>query len=282
MEIPYWQVDAFAARVFEGNPAGVCLLEKWPPDGLLAAVAAENRLSETAFLVPLDAAEDADFHLRWFTPSGNEVDLCGHATLASAHVVAGEGLVAGEPAGVRGDRGVRFRTRSGVLSVHADGDRLAMDFPARPAEACPAPEPLVRGLGATPEATAAAVDYVAEFGDEQAVRELDPTMEALAELDLRGVIATAPGEEVDFVSRFFAPVLGVPEDPVTGSAHCTLAPYWADRLGRDRLRARQVSGRGGDLWCRVSGDRVEIAGTAADYLEGTLTVPEPGRESGSR
>lgn len=282
MKIPYWQIDAFAGRVFEGNPAGVCLLERWPPDGLLAAVAAENGLSETAFLVPLGAAEDADFHLRWFTPSGDEVDLCGHATLASAHVVAGEGLAGSDAGGGGGEPGVRFRTRSGVLPVRLDGDRISMDLPARPADPCAPPEPLVRGLGTTPRATADAVDYVAELEDEEAVRGLDPEMEALTELDLRGVIATAPGDEVDFVSRFFAPKLGVPEDPVTGSAHCTLAPYWADRLSRERLRARQVSKRGGDLWCRVRGARVEIAGTAAGYLEGTLTVESPGPAAGRR
>lgn len=265
MEIPYWQVDAFAARPFAGNPAGVCLLEAFPPDRLMAEIAAENRLSETAFLVRLGGGEEADLHLRWFTPSGDEVELCGHATLASAHVVL-------EEIGAPMDR-VRFRTRSGVLTVSREGRRLEMDFPGRPAEPCDPPPELARGLGVEPVAAAASMDYLAELEDEDAVRGLDPDMGTLEQLDRRGVIATAPGEDVDFVSRFFAPKLGVPEDPVTGSAHCTLTPYWSDRLGRDRMRARQVSRRGGEVWCVARGDRVTLGGTAARYLEGVISVP---------
>lgn len=273
MEIPYWQVDAFARRPFAGNPAGVCLLEQWPPDRLMAEIAAENRLSETAFLVRLGDDGEADLHLRWFTPSGDEVDLCGHATLASAHVLL-------EEVGASGPE-VRFRTRSGVLTVTREGGRLEMDFPSRPAEPCDPPTELADGLGVEPEATAASMDYVAELADEEAVRGLDPDMRILERLDRRGVIATAPGRDADFVSRFFAPKLGVPEDPVTGSAHCTLTPYWSERLGKERMRARQVSRRGGEVWCADRGERVTLGGTAARYLEGVLTVPrgDGGRDS---
>ncbi len=271
MEIPYWQVDAFAGRPFAGNPAGVCLLPEWHPDGLLAEIAAENALSETAFLVRLGEEQESDLHLRWFTPSGDEVKLCGHATLASAHVLLDE-LGASR-------RDVRFRTRSGVLTVERNGQRLVMDFPSRPHEPCDPPPELVSGLGVEPRAVAASVDYVAELANEEAVRGLDPDMRSLEELDRRGVIATAPGREVDFVSRFFAPKLGVPEDPVTGSAHCTLAPYWSDRLDREdgqEMHARQISRRGGDVWCADRGDRVSLGGTAARYLEGVITVPGDG------
>lgn len=265
MEIPYWQVDAFAGRPFAGNPAGVCLLEEWPADRLMAEIAAENRLSETAFLVRLEGDAEADLHLRWFTPSGDEVELCGHATLASAHVVL-------EEIGAS-MREVRFRTRSGVLTVTGEDGRLEMDFPGRPAEPCAPPPELVEGLGIEPEAAAASMDYVAELADEDAVRSLAPETRALERLDRRGVIATAPGRDVDFVSRFFAPKLGVPEDPVTGSAHCTLTPYWSGRLGKERMHARQVSRRGGDVWCVDRGERVTLGGTAARYLEGVITVP---------
>lgn len=271
MEIPYFQVDAFAGRPFAGNPAGVCLLGEWPEDRLMAEVAAENSLSETAFLVRLGEDEEADLHLRWFTPSGDEVDLCGHATLASAHVVLEEIGAA--------TAGVRFRTKSGVLAVDRKGGKLEMDFPSRPAEPCDTPPELVDGLGVEPSSTAASMDYVAELADEEAIRGLDPDMRTLERLDRRGVIATAPGREVDFVSRFFAPKLGVPEDPVTGSAHCTLTPYWSDRLGREEMHARQLSRRGGDVWCADRGERVTLGGRAAPYLEGVITLPGEGGEA---
>lgn len=266
MEIPYWQVDAFAGRPFGGNPAGVCLLQSWPPDRLMSEIAAENRLSETAFLVRLRDDPEADIQLRWFTPSGDEVELCGHATLASAHVVLEQ---IGTP-----ESEVRFRTRSGVLAVSRERGRLTMDFPGRPAEPCEPPPALIRGLGVEPVAAAASMDYLAELPDRAAVRDLEPEMDALEELDRRGVIVTAPGGDVDFVSRFFAPKLGVPEDPVTGSAHCTLAPYWSERLGKQELHARQVSARGGDVWCVDRGERVTLGGTAALYLEGVIHLPE--------
>lgn len=275
MEIPLYQVDAFADALFSGNPAAVCPLPEWLPDELMQAIAAENNLSETAFLVPRGPAR---YGLRWFTPAA-EVDLCGHATLASAWVVFER--VEGSPASASGGGGtaeaggerVTFDTRSGPLTVRREGELLAMDFPSRPAEPCEAPAGLAEGLGRPPaEVLAAPRDYLAVFGSEEEVRGLRPDPLRLAALDRPGVIATAPGTERDFVSRFFAPALGVPEDPVTGSAHCTLVPYWSERLGKRVLRARQVSARGGELLCEARGDRVRIAGRAVPYLEGTVRV----------
>jgi PhzF family phenazine biosynthesis protein len=259
MSIPYYQVDAFTSRVFSGNPAGVCLLADWLPDALLQSIAAENNLAETAFIVPRDSL----FHLRWFTPA-LEMDLCGHATLAAAHVLF-------QHLGCRAPS-VRFQTRSGVLSVARAEDRLTLDFPARPATTCAAPTELIDGLGGNPAMTAKARDYLAVFETEQAVRELRPDMAALMRLDCLGIIASAPGVNCDFVSRFFAPRAGVPEDPVTGSAHCTLIPYWAQRLGRSELRARQISARGGELFCEDRGERVGIGGHAVTYSSGFLHV----------
>lgn len=263
MDIRIFQVDAFAGRLFEGNPAAVCPLDRWPSDDLLAAIAAENNLSETAFFVP--EPSDEAFHLRWFTPV-EEVDLCGHATLATAHVL----LRYIEPS----LRRVRFRTRSGELQVRRDGEDLVMDFPALPPGPCESPAGLAVALGTVPETVLAASDYVVLLPSAADVRALQPDMAALAKLDRRGVAVTAAGDEAgaDFVSRFFAPRLGVPEDPVTGSAHCELAPLWADRLGKVRLRARQLSRRGGELVCEVAGDRVRLAGRAVLYLEGTIRV----------
>lgn len=257
--VPYFQVDAFADRVFSGNPAGVCLLPRWLPDARLQAAAAENNLSETAFLV---SGEDGRWVLRWFTPAA-EVDLCGHATLAAAHVLLGPG-----EAGT-----VRFRTRSGPLSVSREDGLLWLDLPARPGEPCEPPPELAEGLGAAPAEVVAARDYLAAFGSAAEVRALRPDMELLRGLEERlGVIATAPGEEVDFVSRFFAPGVGVPEDPVTGSSHCTLIPFWAERTGKEEMRARQLSERGGELWCEERGDRVRVGGRAVTYLEGMARV----------
>jgi PhzF family phenazine biosynthesis protein len=263
MKLRLFQVDAFASRVFAGNPAAVVPLDAWLPDETLQSIAAENNLSETAFLV----GAAGDYHIRWMTPT-DEVDLCGHGTLASAWVVFN--------AIEKGRTEVRFRSKSGPLGVCADGDRLALDFPARP----PAPSEesasaLAAALGARAEAVLASRDYLAVFGSEDAVRALDPDMPKVTALDRMAVIATAAGRDCDFVSRFFAPAVGVPEDPVTGSAHCTLVPYWSKRLGRPKLFARQVSARGGELWCEDRGDRVAIAGRCAGYLEGTIEVPNP-------
>jgi PhzF family phenazine biosynthesis protein len=260
MDIPFYQVDAFTDRVFSGNPAGVCLLETWPEDPLLQAVAAENNLSETAFLVPAGR----EYELRWFTPKV-EVDLCGHATLAAAHVL----LAFIHPQWTE----VAFQTRqSGRLTVFREGDRLVMDFPKRPPLPCPAPEGFSEIMGLSPLATYRSRDLMAVFETEKEVRSLTPDLNRLAALDLFAVIVTAPGKDCDFVSRFFAPRVGVPEDPVTGSAHCTLVPYWSERLNKKELHARQVSPRGGELFCRLQGDRVFIGGRAKTFLTGTIRL----------
>jgi PhzF family phenazine biosynthesis protein len=258
--IPYYQVDTFTGQLFRGNPAGVCLLEEWLPDGVMQSIAAENNLAETAFVVRRESHCD----LRWFTPTV-EMDLCGHATLAPAHVLLRH-LGHAEPT-------VRFQTRAGLLTVTVDGDLLTLDFPSRPPLSCSAPMELVVGLGCPPATTGKSRDYMAVFDSEETVRRLRPDMAMLARLDCVGIIATAPGREVDFVSRFFAPSAGVPEDPVTGSAHCTLVPYWASRLGKSRLHAFQVSHRGGELWCENRGDRVGIAGHAVTYSSGQIHLP---------
>ncbi|MCK7502555.1 MAG: PhzF family phenazine biosynthesis protein [Comamonadaceae bacterium] len=254
-----YQIDAFATRVFEGNPAAVIPLDAWLDDSVLQAIAEENNLSETAFFVP----SARGFHLRWFTPVA-EVDLCGHATLATAHVLF-EMLGYRQPA-------ITFETRSGKLVVERQGTSLVMDFPASSPQPCATPDALVAGLGCRPVETLAAADYFCVFETEESIRALTPNFGKLGELDLRGVIVTAPGRDVDFVSRFFAPKLGIPEDPVTGSAHCELAPYWAARLGKNRLSARQVSKRGGEILCEVEGDRVKLAGRAVTFMEAEIEI----------
>jgi PhzF family phenazine biosynthesis protein len=265
MRIPMYQVDAFTDKLFAGNPAAVCPLQEWLPDDQLQAIALENNLSETAFFVP-----DGDgYNLRWFTPA-TEVELCGHATLATAFVVMTE-LTPDK-------REVRFQTRSGKLVVAREGGKLMMNFPARPPAECKPHADLIAGLGGTPEKVLAARDYLVVYRTEAEVRALKPKMDLLAQMDRFAVIATAPGDKVDFVSRFFAPAKGVPEDPVTGSAHCTLIPYWAERLGRTELHALQVSRRGGELWCRLLGDRVSMSGYAVRFLTGIIEVPT-GNES---
>jgi PhzF family phenazine biosynthesis protein len=259
VEIPIFKVDAFSSSVFSGNPAAICPLENWLPDETLQAIAAENNLSETAYFV----RNGGSYHLRWFTPAC-EVDLCGHATLASAFVLFEELNEPGES--------VRFDTKSGQLIVKRDGGRLAMDFPSRPPRPIE-PEPGLReALGGAPIKILAARDYVVRYESEEEVRRLSPDMEALKRIDRFACIATAPGKDCDFVSRFFAPAKGVPEDPVTGSSHCTLIPYWASELGKTTLHARQISRRGGELFCKLSGERVEIAGHAALFLRGRITV----------
>lgn len=258
MKIRLFQIDAFTDRRFAGNPAAVCPLEEWLDDPVMQAIAAENNLSETAFFVP---AGD-QFALRWFTPV-REVDLCGHATLASAFVVLRY---------LQPERDVvTFSSPSGLLTVSRDGDRLRMDFPAWEAKECAAPAGLLTGLGQHPAELLRTRDYLAIYACEREIRELRPDMQHLLTL-AASVIVTAPGDSVDFVSRFFAPQAGIPEDPVTGSAHCTLVPYWARRLGKVALHARQLSRRGGELFCEQRGDRVWIAGHAVTYLDGTIEV----------
>lgn len=260
MRIPYYQLDAFTSSVFAGNPAGVCLLDHWLDDRTMQAIAAENNLSETAFLV----SGDGRYGLRWFTPRV-EVDLCGHATLASAFVIFTHVD--------ESSREVVFESKSGLLTVAREEDRLLMDFPARKARPLVKAKDVVDALGAEPEVVLAAErDLLAVFSEEKTVRALEPDMALLAQLDQTGVIVTAPGDTSDFVSRFFAPQMGVPEDPVTGSAHSTLIPYWADRLSKMKLRALQVSERGGELFCESRGDRVIIGGRVAPYLEGWITL----------
>ncbi|MGD2063260.1 MAG: PhzF family phenazine biosynthesis protein [Nitrospirota bacterium] len=261
MNLTQYQVDAFTTEVFTGNPAAVCPLEGWLDDGVMQAIAGENNLSETAFFVPTGQG----FHLRWFSPV-REVDLCGHATLASAHVLF-------EHLGYDKES-VTFETRTGELVVERRDGRLAMDFPVVVPKPCATPEALAVGLGREPSEVLAADDYVAVFGDEATIRGMEPDYGKLRELDLRGVCVTAPGEEVDFVSRFFAPRYGIPEDPVTGSAHCKLAPYWSARLGKEELEARQVSKRGGAVHCRMNGDRVVLSGSAVTFMVGEISIPD--------
>jgi PhzF family phenazine biosynthesis protein len=260
MNVPIYQVDAFSSKLFGGNPAAVCPLDHWLPDATLQSIAAENNLAETAFYIP----KNGNYDLRWFTP-GVEVDLCGHATLAAAHVIM---EIRHEVANGR----VAFASKSGELIVNRDGDLYALDFPARPPAPCKIDDGLYAALGATPKAVLAARDLFCVFETEAEVRAVKPNMERLGAIDHFGTIITAPGTDCDFVSRFFAPAQGVPEDPVTGSAHCTLIPYWAERLGKTKLFARQISPRGGELWCEHRGDRVSIAGRAVKYLEGTIVV----------
>jgi predicted PhzF superfamily epimerase YddE/YHI9 len=262
MQLPIFQIDAFTSRLFRGNPAAVCPLESWLPDETLQAIAAENNLSETAFFV----GGNGRYHLRWFTPAV-EVDLCGHATLASAFVVFKH---------LSPDlQAVRFDTRSGPLSVERRDGRLQMDFPARPGMPCDPPPEVLTGLGIEPTEVRRARDYLVVYDSEEQVRAIRPDFTALEKLPALGVIATAPGRSSDFVSRFFAPTAGILEDPVTGSAHCTLTPYWAERLGKQSLHALQVSRRGGELWCELAADRVLIAGNAVEYLHGTIRVDMP-------
>jgi PhzF family phenazine biosynthesis protein len=259
VRIPYYHVDAFTSRQFAGNPAGVCPLQGWLPDETLQKIAFENNLSETAFFV----ARGDGFDLRWFTPA-IEVDLCGHATLAAAFVIFKYLDYAGSA--------VRFQSKSGLLTVERQGERLVLDFPARSPIPCPAPEALVRGLGQTPVEVRRARDYLAVLATQDDVAALKPDVDWLSQLDCLGIIVTAPGIGVDFVSRFFAPRAGIPEDPVTGSAHCSLIPYWSERLKKTQLAALQLSARGGELFCEHAGERVKIGGHAVTYLSGEIEL----------
>lgn len=259
MKLPIFQVDAFSSSVFQGNPAAVCPLEKWLPDKIMQSIAQENNLAETAFYI----GKDGQYEIRWFTPT-HEVDLCGHATLAAAHVLFRLNNDTLSP--------VTFQSRSGALRVLREDNLLTLDFPAQVGVQCETPSQMVEGLGATPRNCYRAMDYMAVFDSEDDIIQIEPDFRNLKNLELRGVIVTAPGNTSDFVSRFFAPKLGVDEDPVTGSAHCTLAPYWAERLGKPDLIARQLSRRGGALRCRIEGDRVLISGPTVTYMEGTIEI----------
>lgn len=263
MKLPIYQVDAFADAVFKGNPAAIMPLDAWLPDDVMQSIAAENNLAETAFFVP----EGDGFRLRWFTPEV-EIDLCGHATLASAWVLFNRL----QPS----RRQVGFQTKSGLLTVVQDdaSGRLSLDFPARPAAPVPPGPGLIEAMGVTPAEVLAARDYLLVYDDAMKVRAMTPDMMALMKIDKFAVIVTAPGDRpgIDCVSRFFAPAKGIPEDPVTGSAHCTIVPYWAQRLGKTAITAYQASARGGTLHCRLEGERVHMAGTAKPFLEGTVTL----------
>ena len=250
MKIQTFQVNAFIGEGMLGNPAAVCLLETWLDDQSLQKIAAENNVSETAFLVGCGS----EYELRWFTPKV-EVDLCGHATLASGFIIFSYVNTALSH--------VSFKTASGILHVEKSGDLLSLDFPARPAEKTASSATLTEGLGAAPREVLKSRDVLAVFDDEAQIQNMKPDFELLAQVsDVLGVIVTAPGKTVDFVSRFFSPKAGIPEDPVTGSAHCTLVPYWAARLGKTILHAHQLSDRGGELFCENKGERVTISGKA--------------------
>jgi len=268
MAIPYYHVDAFTGDLFAGNPAGVCILSAFLADSIMQKIAAENRHSETAFVVP---RADGDFDLRWFTPKVEDV-LCGHATLASAYVLALRKHDVWP---------VRFHTRSGMLTVAQDKgqDSFEMDFPAMPPHPCETPVGLLPALGLKDLGLKAALvmksrDYLVVVDEAEQVRALSPDIAALAKLDAgRGTVCTRPGEgSVDYGCRIFLPSAGIDEDPATGSIHCTLAPYWAGRLGKDTLRAQQLSARGGYMRCTIGGDRVKIAGRVRLYLHGTLEL----------
>ncbi|MEO7214334.1 PhzF family phenazine biosynthesis protein [Mucilaginibacter sp.] len=261
MTIPIYQADAFTDELFGGNPAAVCPLTEWLPDAVMQKIALENNLAETAFFVK----NDTGYLLRWFTPE-LEIDLCGHATLASAHIIFTE-------LGYEGDTIYFDTVKAGTLVVKRDGEKYSMDFPSRPPFAADAPEGLVAALGGKkPLKVFRSRDYMLVYETEEDILGMVPDHSALAKIDTLGVIVTAPGKGVDFVSRFFAPAAGVPEDPVTGSAHCNLIPYWAGRLGKNILHAYQVSARKGELWCELKGDRVLMAGKAVTYLKGEIYV----------
>ena len=259
MEISLYQIDAFTSELFKGNPAAVCPLDEWLSDDIMQSIAAENNLSETAFFVPTDNG----FHIRWFTPV-SEVDLCGHATLATAYVLF-------NIFGYKKDK-IEFDSKSGLLAVSKDNEWLVMDFPAQPPVPCDVPEEIVRAFDTTPVECLSSEDLIVVFARENDVESADPDFELLKKLDLRGVAITAKSTRYDFVARFFAPKYGIPEDPVTGSAYTQLAPYWASKTGSKKFSVKQMSSRGGELRCEVSGDRVFISGKAIKYLEGKINI----------
>jgi PhzF family phenazine biosynthesis protein len=261
MNLPIYWIDAFTDRMFGGNPAAVIPLDSWPDDSILQRIANENGLSETAYFVRTGPARA---QLRWFTPS-IEIDLCGHATLAAAHVLFNQMGQRESP--------MVFDTKSGPLSVSSNGPLIELDFPSRPATPSEPPASLLLGLGLKPDQVLRSERMcLCVYKTEQEVLGIAPNFTDLANVVPGRIIITAPGTDCDFVSRFFAPDAGVAEDPVTGSAHSTLVPYWAGRLGKNRLHARQVSRRGGELWCELAGDRVKMAGHGVAYLKGSITL----------
>ncbi len=263
-KIKIFQIDTFTNSVFGGNPAAVCPLNCWLEDHVLQQIAIENNLAETAFFIQLDKNL---FHLRWFTPEC-EMDLCGHATLASAYVIF-------EELGFSSNK-IEFKTQSGLLTVEKEHDLFTLYFPSRPAEKSALPKTISEGLNIQPKEVWKARDYLLVYDYEEDVRNIRPNQAILNKINLDpgGIIVTAPGTagSVDFVSRFFTPQASIFEDPVTGSAHCTLIPFWADRLNKTKLRALQLSKRGGELFCTLNGDRVEISGKAVKYLQGMIEM----------
>lgn len=259
MELNIYQIDAFANKPFEGNPAAICPLNEWLPDNLMQSIATENNLSETAFFVPHNNA----FHIRWFTHV-HEVDLCGHATLASAFVIFN---ILGHK-----DKQIVFESKSGQLIVNQNNDSLEIDFPSQPPIKCKTPDHIAKAFDQSPVECLKSEDYIVVFENEQSVLNAKPDLSLLSELDLRGVAITSRSKKYDFITRFFAPKYGINEDPVTGSAFTQLIPYWSKRLNKQNLYAKQVSNRGGEVGCVYSGERVKIIGKAAKYMTGTITI----------
>jgi PhzF family phenazine biosynthesis protein len=259
MEISLYQIDAFASELFEGNPAAVCPLDEWLPDEIMQSIAAENNLSETAFFVP----KASGFHIRWFTPV-SEVDLCGHATLATAYVLF-------NILGYKKEK-IEFDSRSGILAVTKKDGWLVMDFPAQPPVPCDIPKEIVKAFTATPIECLKSEDLIVVFEHESDIESANPDFELLKKLDLRGVAITAKSTRYNFVARFFAPKYGIPEDPVTGSAYTQLAPYWASKTGLKIFSVKQMSSRSGELRCEIAGDRVFISGKAIKYMEGKIKI----------
>jgi PhzF family phenazine biosynthesis protein len=260
MRLPIYQIDAFADQVFGGNPAAVIPLKKWLPDETMQQIAMENNLSETAFFIPFENG----FHIRWFTPA-TEVNLCGHATLATAYVLFNHLKF--------NEKEIRFQSRTGVLKVKKEGELIVLDFPTSEVKKAELPANIEKAFGIKPQKSfKGREDLMFVFVNHEAIENLKPDFHFLKTLEMRGIIATAPSEKFDFVSRFFAPREGIDEDPVTGSAHTMLIPYWAERLGKKELVAKQISKRGGVLHCKYLGERVEIGGKAVTYLVGEITV----------
>lgn len=259
MQLDIYQIDAFANKIFEGNPAAVCPLENWLPDELMQSIASENSLSETAFFVSTDTA----YHIRWFTPK-REVDLCGHATLASAFVIF-------STLNYKKNK-IIFSSKSGELIVSKNGEWLEMDFPTQAPEQCSIPEQIIKAFKTMPIKCLKSQDYIVIFANENEVLNAKPDMSALNELNLRGVVITAVGKNYDFVNRVFAPKYGINEDSVTGSAFTQLIPYWSEKLSKKILTAKQVSARGGEVNCAYLGERVKISGKAVQYMVGSIEI----------
>ena len=268
MELNLYQIDSFTDTPFEGNPAAIIPLKTWLPDNIMQSIAEENNLSETAFFVP----NNKGFHIRWFTPK-TEVDLCGHATLAAAYVLF-------NILGYNKER-IEFESKSGTLTVLQKDNWLVMDLPAQPPIPCDVPDEIVKAFDKVPIECLRSEDYIAVFETESDILSIKLDIDYLKKLDLRGVIITAKSRQYDFVSRFFAPKYGIDEDPVTGSAHTQLIPYWARKLGKTNMQAKQLSSRGGEILCELYNDRVLISGKAVKFLEGKIQLNIlPGPDNG--